>query len=256
MTFWDHLSELARCFRRPLYVVIISSIFIMTVPLSIDFTNMNQLNLFDHTIASRLINDFQKRFLTESIELIPLNFFAPLEVYLFISFIIGTIISLPIAAYELYKFFSPALYKHEKDFALKFFVVFICLFAFGFVLGYLYIFPLSFSTMLSFSTLLNLSPIYNFTDFFSLLGITLLMCGLLFTFPIYIYVLVKAGILETQLLTKNRKYLYSGILIIIAILDPDPTLITEGLTFLPIVILMEISIFVSKRVEKTRKEKT
>jgi sec-independent protein translocase protein TatC len=255
MSFWDHLSELLKSFRIVIYALIISTIVIMMVPFSLDFTNINSLNIFDNTIASRVINDLQERFLTESVELIPLNFYAPLEVYFFISFVIGTIISLPIASYELYKFFSPALTKYEKGFAVKFVAVFICLFAFGFVLGYLYIVPLSFGVMLSFSNLLNLTPTYNFADFFSLIGLMLLVCGLLFTFPVYIYMLVRASILETQVLTKNRRYLYGGILIIIAIVDPDPSLITEGLTFIPIVILMEISIFVSKRVEKSRKKK-
>lgn len=252
MSFWGHLSELLSHFRRVLYAFIISTLVVMLVPLSIDFSDINPLALFYNTIASTVINDLQGRFLTENIILIPINFYAPLEVYFFISFIIGTMISLPITFYELYKFFGPALHKHEKGFALKFTAAFMGLFIFGFVFGYLYVVPLSFRMILEFSSLLNLSPTYNFADFFSLVGMMLLMCGLLFTFPIYIYILVRVGILETQLLTKNRRYLYGGILIIIAILDPDPSLITEMLTFIPIVILMEISIFVSKRVEKAR----
>ena len=73
-----------------------------------------------------------------------------------------------------------------------------------------------------------------------------------FLFPIFIYLLVKAKILKTEQLTKNRKYLYGIILIGIAVIDPDPTLITEVVTFIPIIILMEITILISKRVEKKR----
>ncbi len=255
MSFWGHLSELLSHFRRVLYAFIISTLAVMLIPLSIDFSNINPLALFYNTITSTIINDLQVRFLTEDIILIPINFYAPLEVYFFISFVIGTMISLPIAFYELYKFFSPALHKHEKGFALKFTTAFMSLFIFGFVFGYLYVVPLSFRMILEFSSLLNLSPTYNFADFYSLVGMMLLMCGLLFTFPIYIYILVRVGILKTELLTKNRRYLYGGILVIIAILDPDPSLVTEMLTFIPIVILMEISIFISKRVEKTREQK-
>jgi sec-independent protein translocase protein TatC len=53
-------------------------------------------------------------------------------------------------------------------------------------------------------------------------------------------------------LTKNRKYLYGIILIIIAVVDPDPTLVTESVTFIPIVLLMELTILVSKRIEQKR----
>lgn len=252
LTFWDHLTELFRHFRKILYAFIISTIVVMLAPISIDIKNINPSNLFYHTIASTVINNLQERFLTESIDLIPLSFHAPLEVYFFISIVIGATISLPIASYELYKFLSPALYKNEKGFALKFTASFISLFIFGFVLGYLYVVPITFQMMFSFSSLLNLTPIYDFAGFFSMVGMMLLICGLLFTFPIYIYLLVRAGILKTQHLTKNRKILYGALLIIIAILDPDPTLVTEILTFIPLIILMEVSILISKRVEKSR----
>lgn len=252
MSFWDHLTELFSRLRRIFYAFIISTIVVMVVPISIDLTNINLSNPFYQTIASMLINVFQERFLTEGIVLIPLSFYAPLEVYVFISIVIGATISLPVALYELYNFFSPALHKYEKRFALKFTASFIGLFIFGLVLGYLYIIPLTFRTMLIFSSLLNLSPTYDFAEFFSMVGMILLICGLIFTFPIYICLLVRAGILRTQHLTKNRKYLYGTILIIIAVLDPDPSLITESLTFIPIVILMEISILISKRIEKSK----
>ena len=84
------------------------------------------------------------------------------------------------------------------------------------------------------------------------MGTILLICGLIFTFPTYIYILVKASILKTEQLTKNRKYLYGIILIGIAVLDPDPTMITEVVTFIPIVVLMEVTILISKRIEKKR----
>ena len=249
MSFWDHLTELLGRFRRIFYAFIISTLVVMVVPIRIDLANQN---LFYQTIASTLISDLPGRFLADNVDLIPLSFFAPLEVYFFISVVLGATISLPIASYELYKFFSPALYEREKRFALEFTVPFIGLFTFGLIFGYLFILPVSFQTMLSFSNLMSLSPTYNFVEFFSMVGMMLLMSGLLFTFPIYIYVLVRAGILRTEQLTKNRKYLYGFILIAIAILDPEPSLITEGFTFIPIVLLMEISIFFSKRVERDR----
>jgi len=225
----------------------------MLLPININATSPN---FFYQTIASAIINNFQERFLPENISLIPISFYAPLEVYLFISFIIGAAVSFPVALYQIYRFFSPALQLHERAFALKFTASFIGLFSFGLTLGYLYIVPLTFNTMLLFAELLNLSLTYNFADFFSMVGMILLITGLLFTFPIYVYLLVRVGILKTHQLTKNRKYLYGAIFIIIAIVDPDPSLITEIVTFIPIIILMEITILLSKRLEKSRKENT
>jgi sec-independent protein translocase protein TatC len=224
----------------------------MIVPISFDPANIDLSNPFYQTIASLVIENFQERFLPQGITLIPVNFFAPFEVYFFISLIMGSVIGLPVTAYQIYNFLQPALRKNEKRFAFQFIASFVALFIFGLVLGYQYVVPLTFRTMLMFTESQNLAPIYNFSEFFSMVGTILLICGLIFTFPIFIYLLVKANILKTEQLTKNRKYLYGIILIGIAVLDPDPTLITEVVTFIPIIILMEITILISKRVEKKR----
>lgn len=250
MSFWGHLTELLLRLRRVLYVFIVTTLIVMIVPMSLELPNLDPTNFFYPTLASTVINDFQNRFLPQGTILIPLSFYAPLEIYIFISVIIGAVIGLPVAAYQIYGFLSPALHAHEKKFALQFTFVFIALFGFGFALGYLYIVPLTFSTMLTFTNLLDLTPTYYFSEFFSMIGMILLVSGLLFTFPIYIYLLVRAQLLKTQQLTQNRKYMYGGLLILIAVIDPDPSLVTELVTFIPIVILMELSILISKRVEK------
>ena len=250
MTFWDHLTELFTQLRKSFYAFIISTMAVMIVPTSIEALNFDLSNPFYPTIATMVINNFQERFLPQGITLIPISFYASLEVYIYVSVVMGATIGLPVASYELYKFLRPALHEHEKRFALKFTAAFIALFIFGFVLGYLYIVPLTFRTMILFSSLQNLTPLYNFTEFLSMVGTILVICGLIFTFPIYIYLLVKANILKIEQLTRNRKYLYGALLILTAVIDPDPTLVTEVVTFIPMVILMELTIFLSKRIEK------
>ena len=160
---------------------------------------------------------------------------------------------MPIISYEIYKFINPALYKHERNAILQLLISFVGLFAFVFIFGYLYIVHLSIRTIFIFSDMLNLPPIYAFSEFFSLVGFALLTCGLIFALPTFLVLLVKAGILETKSLTGNRKYLYGFLVIIIALLDPDPGLVTESLVFLPLVVLTEISILIAKRIEKTHK---
>ena len=59
--------------------------------------------------------------------------------------------------------------------------------------GYQYVVPLTFRTMLMFTEAQNLAPIYNFSEFFSMVGTILLICGLIFTFPIFIYTLKQTS---------------------------------------------------------------
>lgn len=252
INFWGHLVELVSRLRIMLIAVIISSVVVMLLPVSLEFLDFSVTDPFYPTLATVVIRDFQQRFLPTNASLLPMSPFAPLEVYMFVSFILGLVISSPVAAFELYKFLNPALFEHERKMIMRFVVSFAGLFIIGFVMGYLLIVPVTMRTLFAFSGLLNLPPIYDFTEFFSLIGLSLFLCGFIFTFPTYIVLLVKAGILQTGQLTKNRKYLYGGIIIVIAIVDPEPSLVTEALLFIPIVILMEVSIFISKRIEKAR----
>ncbi|NWG10998.1 preprotein translocase subunit TatC [Candidatus Bathyarchaeota archaeon] len=252
MSFWDHLRELINRLRIIIYALIISTIVVMVVPVSFDLSSFFSANPFYLTITSYVIINFQERFLPPDAQLLPLSPTAPLEVYMFISVILGVVLSMPVISYELYKFLNPALYKRERKAVAQFVAAFAGLFIFGFALGYFYIVPLTMRMLFLFANLLHLPPLYDFTEFFSLIGLSLFLCGLIFTFPTYIVLLVKVGILETNRLTKNRKYLYGGILILIAFLDPDPGLVTEALVFVPVIILMEASILIAKRIEKAR----
>ena len=254
MSFMGHIKELINRLRTILIAVTISTIAAMLVPVSLDFSNVSAASPYYTTLTSLTIINLQEKFLPAEAELLPLSFLAPLEVYFFVAIILGVVISTPVISYEIYKFINPALHKHERNAILQFVIAFVALFAFGFTLGYLFIVPMSMRMIFSIADLLNLPPAYAFSEFFSLVGFALLSCGLIFTLPTFLVLLVKAGILETKSLTGNRKYLYGFLVIIIALLDPDPGLVTEALIFLPLVILTEISILIAKRIEKNREE--
>ena len=254
MSFLGHIKELLYRLRTIIMAIVISTIVVMVVPISLDFSNTSAVNPFYQTIASFTIRNIQENFLPAEAELIPLSFLAPLEVFVFVSLILGIVISTPIISYEAYKFLNPALYKHEKKAIFQFIVSFVGLFAFGFIFGYFYVVPLSMRTIFIFSDMLDLPATYAFSEFFSLVGFALLACGLVFTLPTFLVLLVKAGLLKTESLSGNRKYLYGLLIIVIAIIDPDPGLVTEALLFLPLVILTEISILIAKKIERNRKE--
>jgi len=252
MSFLGHIKELLNRLRTIIMAVVISTIAVMVVPINLDFLNASAENPYYPSIVSFTIRNIQERFLPANAELLPLTFLAPLEVFFFVALILGVVISTPVISYELYKFLNPALYMHERNMVLQFVGSFVGLFAGGFIFGYFYVVPLSIQTVFRFTDMLDLPPTYAFSEFFSLVGFALLVCGVLFTLPTFLILLVKAGILKTKSLTGNRKYLYGGLIIVIALIDPDPTLVTEALVFLPLVIITEISILVSKKIERTR----
>ncbi len=250
LTFWEHVTELLHLARRMAYAIVVSTVIFLVFPVSVDVESLFSGNPNYTTISMFVIKKVQDDFLPPNVELLPIDWFAPMEVYFYVSVLLGVLLSLPVIAYEFYKFINPALYKHERSFLLPFVISFSALFIFGFVLGYLVVLPLTMQMLLLFVGPLGLTPSYEFAGFFSLVGGLLFLIGALFTFPVFFILLVKAGILHTEYVTKNRKYLYPGIIIAIAVLDPDPTLVTEIVVGLPLIVLMEISVIIGRRFER------
>lgn len=254
LTFWGHLTELLSRFRTAAYALIISTIVVMVAPISIDLSNITASNPWYQTIASFVIKKLQTDFLPEGITLLPISWFAPLEVYVYVSIMLGVLISSPVIMYELYKFINPALRLHERRFVYPVIIAFTGLFLFGFSLGYLLIIPATMRAMVMFTGILQLPAVYGFSDFFSVVMMTLLITGFIFTFPIYVVLLVQAGIITTEQIKKRRKYIYFGSIILISIIDPEPGLVTEAVCIIPIIILLEASLLIARRYEKQREQ--
>ncbi len=254
LSFWQHTMELLSRLRLIFYALIISTVVVMVVPVQLNLANLSASDPWYQTISSFAIKKIQTDFLPAEVELLPISWLAPLEVYVYVSLIFGVIISSPIIMYELYKFINPALHVHERKIVFPFIISFSCLFIFGFTLGYIVVVPATVKAMVLFANLLGLTPTYSFSDFFSLVMMTLLLCGFIFTFPTYIVLLVKAGIITTQQIKKNRKYIYVGAIVLIAFIDPEPSLITEMATIIPLIALTEVSILIARRFEKQREE--
>lgn len=245
LTFWGHVVELFRRLRIIFFVIAFFTIIVMVVPISLESSDG-----WYPTITSSAIAQMQRDFLPAGAQLLPVHWVAPLEVYLFTSLILGVMFSSPVIAYELYKFINPALRKREKKAVFKFVAPFVGLYLAGSTVGYFLIAPIMMRTLMAFASLLGLPPIYEFADFYSLVGGTLFISGLIFTFPVFLIALVKARFITTGFIKRNRKYIYAGAIILISIIDPEPGLVTETVLFLPILILMESSLLIARRIEK------
>jgi len=251
LTFWEHLTELLYRLRTIFYSLIVCTLIVMVFPVGFDLANFSSSNPWYPTIASLVIKRIEEDFLPPGVELIPISWFAPLEVYIYVSGILGVAMSSPVIAYELYKFINPALHDHERRAITPFLVAFTALFILGFFLGYVLIIPATIRLLLLSAEPFGLSLRYDFAQFFSLVAGSLFVCGFVMTFPIYLVLAVRAGILKTEQFRKNRKYIYGAILIAIAILDPDPSLVTETFLGIPLIIVVEVAIQVARRFEKS-----
>jgi len=81
---------------------------------------------------------------------------------------------------------------------------------------------------------------------------TILFTGFGFTLPVIFVLLVKLGIIETSILTENRKIIYIALFAITALITADGGPLADLALCVPVILLTEISVIVAKRIEKNR----
>ncbi len=246
---WDHLEELATRLRRSLLVVVVSTIVIMSMPsdprqiLKLDFGGYRPL-------ISTLLEVVQDSLLPEGVNLIAFNWLDTFYIYFLVGISLGTLISLPYLAYELYRFISPALYPSERRSMYKFIAVFTALFALGVAYAWFILMPTTFAVLYRFVYQSRVLPFFSVKDFFNMVAFGLVGSGLFYTFPIVIWMLVAADLLQIQTLKSNRKQLFVALIIVTAVFTPDPTPFSMLLMSIPFYLLYEITIQVLSRIKR------
>ena len=249
MTLWEHTDELGRRFKIVLYVLIISTVAMMILPANPSFLR-NPLQFYDPLVAV-ILRSIRKQALPPNVELIGLELTAPIQLYVITSFIFGLAITIPVFAYELYRFINPALLSNERRNVYPFTASVSFLFVIGVLFGYRVLTPYLIWAMFPFFSAVGAEPVISVTAFYNILFMTTLVTGLTFTFPVFFVLLVKYRILSTGIFRRNRTYLYASLFIFSMILTPDGGFPLGNLMMWgPMVLLMEIGIFFARRYEK------
>jgi sec-independent protein translocase protein TatC len=163
----------------------------------------------------------------------------------------GLIISFPYILYQFWNFISPALYKKEKQSAVKFIVISSLLFFAGVAFGYFILTPMSLNFLSTFTVADVIKNDINVNSYIGTVKTTSLATGAVFELPVIIYFLSKIGIVTPSFLKEYRKWSYVIILILAAIVTP-PDVISQIIVTIPLVILYEISIFISAAIYKQK----
>ncbi|MEM1994115.1 MAG: twin-arginine translocase subunit TatC [Nitrososphaerales archaeon] len=249
LTFQEHMAELASRLKVILYTLVASTIIFMALPADLSF--LHNPPVFK-PLVSVLLTYIRGDILPPSVRLIAGEITTPLELYVLASFALGVAVSLPVIFFQIYRFVDPALYPEERRMVYPFVFAFMSLFVVGAVFGYKILSPFMIWALLPFFEALQVEAIVYVMDFYTLVFILVILCGLVFTFPVIFVLLVKFNIVGTEILTKNRKYVYAGAFVLTALITPDGGPIADVALFLPIVILLEAGILVAKKYEKQR----
>ena len=171
-----------------------------------------------------------------------------------ISITCGIILAFPYIFWELWRFLRPALSNKEaKVVTSSIGWVSLCFFA-GAAFGYFLLAPFTFNFLANYS--LGTTGAYTYLptldDHIDTLTSLILGCAIGFQLPVLAFVLSKIGIVTPTMLKKYRKYAYVIILVLAAIITPSPDWTSQMIVTIPLIALYEISILLSKRVEKQK----
>src|SRR3546814_3177622 len=151
--------------------------------------------------------------------------------------------------WEVCRFIRPALYDKEKKYSTGFVFFSSMLFGMGVLFGYFIFVPLSISFLSNYIVSDIVTNHYTLSNYIYTVATLTLAAGLVFEFPLVIYFLSMVVIITPGIMRRNRRYAIVIILIVAAIITPSPDILTQVVVATPLLILFEISIFVSAYVE-------
>lgn len=169
------------------------------------------------------------------------------------SLILGAILAFPYILFELWRFIAPGLHPKERKKSRVFIFVASFLFFVGLLFSYYVIMPMSSYFFYNFSITDMIKNTITVQSHIGLFTNTLLGVSLVFELPLIIYFLSKLGLITPAFLRKYRKHSLVVVLILAAIITP-PDVASQIVVAIPILILYEVGIVISKRVERNLKK--
>lgn len=260
MTFLEHLEELRwRLVRSSIAVIVFaviaflgkSIIFdkILFAPRTSDFLtyrgfcSLSYLLGFEDKLCMGDVN----------ITLQNIDMSGQFSMHIMVSMVAGLIMAFPFVIYQFWSFLKPGLKDKEIKSASGIVFFSSILFFLGVLFGYLIIGPLSLQFLGSYRVSESVESAIKLNSYISTLVSITLTTGLVFELPIFIYFFTKIGLVTPEFLKKYRKHSLVVVLILSAIITP-PDITSQVLVALPIMLLYELSIGISRRVIKQQEK--
>lgn len=167
-------------------------------------------------------------------------FFAPFK----LTLVTAIFAAIPFILHQVWGFIAPGLYNHEKKVAVPLLVSSILLFYAGIAFAYFVVFPLIFG----FFTSVGPENVAVMTDISSYLNFVLKLFfafGIVFEIPIATLLLIWSGATTAESLTSKRAYVIVCCFVVGMLLTP-PDVISQSLLAIPMWLLFELGILLSK----------
>jgi sec-independent protein translocase protein TatC len=172
----------------------------------------------------------------------------PFTTALKVSFYASLAITFPVIVWQAWSFFAPAVREGNQRIVARFVALATVLFAGGMAFAYFVILPRALDFLTNYDEELYRIDI-RASYFLSFVALMIFATGLVFQLPIFVLALVRLGVLTSAQLRRNRRM---GIVILLgaAILLPTVDPVSLALEVVPLLILFELSIWLSVFLER------
>lgn len=195
--------------------------------------------------GNRIIDFFQSR-APEDIEFVAIQVTEKVVTYMKVCLYGGVALALPFLVYQLVMFIHPALTSKEKKYLYLLMPGVALFFAAGVAFAYFVFLPTALDFLLKGPWVSDVEARPSIGNYISLITRMLVATGLIFQIPLLIYFLSRIGVINPQWLSKFRKFAFVGAFIISAIVTPTPDPINQTIVAIPILLLYEIGVLLSK----------
>ncbi|MBB6088460.1 sec-independent protein translocase protein TatC [Wenzhouxiangella marina] len=177
-------------------------------------------------------------------------FFAPFKLVM----LLGILLAMPAVLYQLWAFVAPGLYRHEQRLARPLLAASVLLFYAGCAFAYFVVFPVIFAffTAMAPEGVSVMTDINRYLDFVLTLFIAF---GVAFQVPVATIVLVAIGVVTPQGLARVRGYVVIGVFTVAMLVTP-PDMFSQTLLALPVWLLYELGIVMSRVLVRPSAEAT
>lgn len=255
MSFWDHMEELRSHIIRSIIAIVVLAIaaflnrkiifdVIILAPSKPGFFTNRVLCWVSHKLAlnALCISDM-------NLDIINIKMSGQFLTHMYISLVAGFIVAFPYILWEIWRFVKPAMLNNERKYSRGGILVSTLLFAIGIVFSYFMIVPLTVNFLGTYQVSPTVHNQISLSSYISTVVSLTFAVGVVFELPILVYFLTSIGVVTPGFMKKNRKYMFVILLILAAIITP-PDMFSQVLVVIPLVLLYEFSIIISKRVYK------
>lgn len=165
--------------------------------------------------------------------------------YLEVALVVGAALAMPVIIYQLLAFVAPALYTNEKKYLYMAVPGVFLSFACGVAFCYFLMLPFATRFLAGFAADV-FQPTWTAEHYIDFVSTFLFWIGVIFELPLVMYFLTKLGVVSAKRLAGMRRYAFVLAFVAGAIITPTPDPINQTIVSLPIYLLFELGVILSR----------